>query len=127
MKRIVLSIALLLGMCLLVASCDKQGTSSFVGTWSFVEEGEKDEGDYVVIEQNLISFHYAEGGFDDGVKYKFEYDHPHIFIAGLNAYDVVSKSRNRMVWKETIGEEGSYSAYGVTVSKENPRYVLTRK
>ena len=128
MKRIVILVALMLGISLLCASCEKQDASSFVGTWSFVEDGEKDEGDYVVITENQISFYYTgEDGFDNGVKYKFEYEHPHIFIAGINLYDVVSKSRNRMVWEDANDEEYSYSIGAISVSKEKTKYILNRK
>ncbi len=128
MKRIVLLVALMLGMCLLFSSCEKDGISGFIGTWSFVEEGEPDEGDYVVIEDNTITFYYGSGhGLDNGVRYKFEYEHPHIFIAGFNTYDLVSKSGNRMVWEDAGGEAYSYSYGDVYVSKKADRYVLTRK
>lgn len=125
-KICILIVAILVGLS--ISSCEKDNLSSMEGTWSFVEDGEKDEGDYVVITENQISFYYTgEDGFDNGVKYKFEYEHPHIFIAGINLYDVVSKSRNRMVWEDANDEEYSYSIGAISVSKEKTKYILNRK
>ena len=106
MKRFLIAVLLFLGIGLMFTSCEKMpggGTSSkLVGTWDFVEE----EGDYVVITATTITFFYADGnGLDDGIPYKYEYEHPHIFIAGINFWDVVSISGRTMVWQSPSDKE----------------------
>lgn len=125
-KVCILIVAILVGLS--ISSCEKDNLSSMEGTWSFVEEGVKDKGDYVVIQDNTIAFYYTDDEDDiNGIKFKIEYKHPHIFVAGLNVYDVVSKSHNRMVWEDVNDEEYSYSIGAISVSKEKTKYILNRK
>ena len=92
-------------MGLLFISCEKvdhggNNSSKLVGTWDKVEES----GDYIVITKSTITFYYADNdGFDNGTPYKYEYEHPHLFIAGINVWDVVSFSRTSMVWQSNWG------------------------
>lgn len=108
MKRLFFIAAFLLSIGFLFSACQKQGVDGMDGTWSWVEEGEENTGDYVVIEDGTIAFFYGYGdgdGLDEGVKYKLEYEPPHIFIMGINAFDVVSKSRDKMVWEDATTKD----------------------
>ena len=113
-KTCIIIVAILVGLS--ISSCEKDNLSSMEGTWSFVEEGAEDSGDFVHIKDGIIAIYYGSGeGLDFGLKYKFENKSPHIFIAGVNAYDVVSVSSNRMVWKDSnYGQQ-----YILTKAKDN--------
>lgn len=97
MKRVLFAVILLFGMGLF-SSCEKEGSSQLIGTWDNVEE----PGDFIVITKTTITFYYADNdGMDNGIPYQYEYEHPHIFIAGVNTWDVISKSSQKMVWEST--------------------------
>lgn len=102
MKRIMFAIMLILGMSLVFASCEKTTENDkLIGTWDFVDE----PGDYVVITDSTFTFFYSEGGGDNGVPYKYSYEHPHIYISGVNLWDVVSISTSEMVWESKWDNE----------------------
>ena len=85
----------------IVLSCEKQEVNDddMVGTWGM--KGDFiDVGDFVKIESNTIEF-YSNGVYLDNGVYKFEYEHPHIYIGGMILFDVVSKSSNKMIWEDT--------------------------
>ena len=114
MKKLLIAIFISVAGIISIA-CSKEATiQSLVGTWDIIQREyrysngdtkiEKLEGDYCVITEQTITFYYGEGhhGFDDGVSYKFSFQNPHLFIVGINLFDVVSFTGDTMVLKANI-------------------------
>lgn len=164
MKKFFYSFLLLLGLSVVLSSCEKiGGGDDFDGVWDtqwetndlfnrcddwepfYDNNGNKLTGydakferdiAYVEISGSLISMYYYDriikfdsNGFEfdkaSGVlkgkevkryeyynldnNLKFEYSKPHIFVGGMNAWDLVSKTKNQMKWKYVLdGEEDAY-------------------
>ncbi len=119
MKNAMYAVMLLIGMSIMVCSCQKDnengggGNSKLVGTWDWIstvyddgDEPDDNVGDYIVITDNTITYYYSNpsGKVDNGKPYQYTYDAPHLFIGGANFIDIKSVSSDTMVLYYTYDE-----------------------
>lgn len=117
MKKIIYVLMLVLGMSVLLYSCEKEGgngSSKLIGTWDCIStvyeyvdaetETEGNVGDYVVITDKTLTFYYGDSGtiwYDNGVPYEYSFDGSTLFLSGVGKWTVKSLTNDSMVWEDT--------------------------